>query len=303
MHLFEEVIDSIEVETESSSKNTLSGFPVADRRQSWEGFRSFNQEGSTWPLSSSNSINLIVSVEDTGVGIPSDAKSRVFTPFMQVGPSISRIHGGTGIGLSISKCLVGLMNGEIGFVSLPEIGSTFTFTAVFTNGSSTSSEQKSHQINNQSNSLSSEFRGTTALVVDSRIVRVKASRYHIQRLGIHVEVAADLSLGFSLLSSANKVIDMILIEQEVWDKDLSSSALFVNKLKIARSGVPPKLFLLANSTSSTRTNRYSETLEGKHAGCIATTSYGCREQRDLPQWRAPQLVALPSSPREKNSSS
>lgn len=253
MHLFEEVIDSIEVETESSSKNTLSGLPVADRRQSWKGFRSFNQEGSTWPLSSSSDfINLIVSVEDTGVGIPSDAQSRVFTPFMQVGPSISRIHGGTGIGLSISKCLVGLMNGKIGFVSLPEIGSTFTFTAVFTNGSSTSSEQKSHQINNQSNSLSSEFRGMTALVVDPRIVRVKASRYHIQRLGIHVEVAADLSLGFSLLSSGNKVIDMILIEQEVWDKDLSLSALFVNKLRIASGGVPPKLFLLANSSSSTK---------------------------------------------------
>ena len=103
----EEVIDSIDVET--SARNTLSGFPVADRRQSWAGFRAFSQEGSgrAFLPSSSDHINLIVSVEDTGEGIPVEPQSRIFTPFMQVGPSTSRKYGGTGIGLSISKCLVG----------------------------------------------------------------------------------------------------------------------------------------------------------------------------------------------------
>jgi histidine kinase 2/3/4 (cytokinin receptor) len=183
VHLVEEVIGSIEVETESSSKNTLSGFPVADRQHSWEGFRTFCQEGSTCPLSSSSSdlINLIVSVEDTGVGIPIEAQSRVFTPFMQVGPSISRTHGGTGIGLSISKCLVGLMKGEIGFVSIPKIGSTFTFTAVFTNGSSHPNEYKSLPINNQSKSTSSELQGRKALDYYPRPVRAKVSRYGLCR--------------------------------------------------------------------------------------------------------------------------
>ncbi|KAA8533325.1 hypothetical protein F0562_033142 [Nyssa sinensis] len=256
VHRVEEVMDSIEVETESSSKNTLSGLPVADRRQSWAGFRTLSQEGPKYPisLSSSDLINLIVSVEDTGVGIPLDAQSRVFTPFMQVGPSMSRIHGGTGIGLSISKCLVGLMKGEIGFVSLPKIGSTFTFTAVFTNGYLDSNEQNNQQINNQSNSVSSEFWGMTALVVDPRPVRAKVSRYHIQRLGIQVEVASDLNQGFSCISSGNTVIDMVLVEQDVWDKDFSSSALFVNKLRNFDRGVPPKLFLLANTISSTRSS-------------------------------------------------
>ncbi|CAK9144321.1 unnamed protein product [Ilex paraguariensis] len=253
IHLVEEVMDSLEVETESLLKNTLSGLPVADRCQSWVGFRTFSQEGPPFPSSSSSSdlINLIISVEDTGVGIPLEAQPRVFTPFMQVDPSISRTHGGTGIGLSISKCLVNLMNGEIGFVSLPKIGSTFTFTAVFSNGCLNSHERKKQQIINHSNSASSEFRGMRALVVDPRLVRAKVSRYHIQRLGIYVEIVSDLNLGFSYLSNGEKVINMVLIEQEVWEKDMSSSACFMDNLRKIDRCVSPKLFLLANSICST----------------------------------------------------
>ncbi|XP_039068984.1 histidine kinase 3-like [Hibiscus syriacus] len=248
VHLVEEVIDSIEVETEYSSKNTLSGFPVADRRQSWKAFRTFGQEGSVHP--SSDSINLIVSVEDTGEGIPPEAQPRVFTPFMQVGPSISRTHGGTGIGLSISKCLVGLMKGEIGFVSIPKVGSTFTFTAVFASGSSSPKEFKSQQINSQSNTVSSELHGMRALVMDPRPVRSKVSTYHIQRLGIHVEVVSHWKQGLSM----NNVIHMVLIEQEVWDRDLNSLGLFINNLEKIGHGTPPKVFLFSNSINSSRGN-------------------------------------------------
>ncbi|XP_061338678.1 histidine kinase 3-like [Gastrolobium bilobum] len=255
IHLVEEVVHSIEVEKELTSKDTLSGFQVADSRKSWEGFQAFSQEGPLGSFSSSSNdlINLIVSVEDTGEGIPLEDQSKIFTPFMQVGSSISRKHGGTGIGLSISKCLVGLMNGEIGFASIPKIGSTFTFTAVFTNGSPNSSECcKSQQINNQPHPASSEFQGMTALVIDPRHVRAKVSRYHIQRLGIHVELVSDLNQGLSTISNENQVINMVLIEQEVWDRDSAISSHFVNSTRKVDHGVPPKLFILVNSSSSFR---------------------------------------------------
>ncbi|KAJ9176169.1 hypothetical protein P3X46_011511 [Hevea brasiliensis] len=256
VHLVEEVIDSIDTGTEPSSRNTLSGLPIADRRRSWAGFRAFSQEGSSRTLlpSPPDLINLIVSVEDTGEGIPLDSQSRIFTPFMQVGPSTSRKYGGTGIGLSISKCLVGLMNGEIGFVSIPKIGTTFTFTAVFANGCSNLNEYKSHKIGNQSNTIFSEFQGMTALVVDPRPVRAKVSRYHIQRLGIHVEVVYDLNQALCSISNENAVVNMVLIEQEVWDRDSSVSALFVSTIMKIDHDVSPKLFLLANSISSSKTN-------------------------------------------------
>ncbi|XP_039065979.1 histidine kinase 3-like [Hibiscus syriacus] len=250
VHLVEEVIGSIEGKTESSSKNTLSGFPVAERRQSWKGFRTFSLEGSMHPFS--DSINLIVSVEDTGEGIPLEAQSGVFTPFMQVDPSIFRTHGGTGIGLSISKCLVNLMKGEIGFVSIPKIGSTFTFTAVFTSSSSSSKKNKSQQINIYSNSVSSQFDGMRALVMDPRPVRAKVAKYHIQRLGIDVKIVCKWEQGLFFIRKGS--INMVLIEQEVWDKGLNGSAHFFDNLDKMNRGTPPKVFLLSNSISSSRAN-------------------------------------------------
>ncbi|KAJ4710820.1 Histidine kinase [Melia azedarach] len=279
VNLVEEVLDSTEVETESSSSmNTFSGYPVADRRCSWKGFRSFSQYGSTRPFKSSSSdlINLIVSVEDTGVGIPLEAQPRIFTPFMQVDPSISRTHGGTGIGLSISKSLVSRMNGEIGFVSIPNIGSTFTFTAVFGNGSCTTKEHKSQQMTGQSNFVSLEFQGMTALVVDPRPVRANVSKYHIERLRIQVEVVSDLNQGLSQICSGNKVINLILVEHEVWERDASISTYFVNNLRKFDSGVQSKLFVLVNSISSSRAN---------------TTSYGvCKPTLIMKPLRASMLA-------------
>lgn len=253
VHLIEEVVDSIEVAT---SRNTLSGFPVVDKRQSWKGFSSVNQDGpmSSFSSSSSDRITLIVSVEDTGEGIPRDAQSRIFTPFMQVGPSVSRRHGGTGIGLSISKCLVGLMHGEIGFESVPKTGSTFTFTAVFTNESPSSTEGVTQQINNQPNLTSSEFQGMIALAIDPKPVRSKVFRYHMKRLGIRVEIASDLNQGLSLISSGDMVINMILVEDEVWDRDSGVSSQFYNNMRKIYRGVPPKLFVLVNSSGSYRTS-------------------------------------------------
>ncbi|CAM8876370.1 unnamed protein product [Rhodiola kirilowii] len=253
VHLVEEVIESLEVETDLSSKNTLSGYPVVDRRRSWKEFEHLSQEAPNGPSSVAHDcIKLIVSVEDTGSGIPIEAQSRVFTPFMQVGPSISRLHGGTGIGLSISKHLVGLMKGEIGFASEPKIGSTFTFTALFTNGSSNSDELKSHPIIKRSTSLSLEFQGMRALVVDPRPIRAKVSKYHVQRLGILVETTLDLHQGLSAVISGHTVTDMVLIEKEVWDKDMTSPVHIINKLMNIDRGIPPKLFLLANCISSPR---------------------------------------------------
>jgi signal transduction histidine kinase len=66
-----------------------------------------------------------VTVEDHGAGIPEEFRDRIFGAFSQANSTDGRKHGGTGLGLNISKKLMQDMGGEMGYVSSTGIGTTF----------------------------------------------------------------------------------------------------------------------------------------------------------------------------------
>ena len=72
--------------------------------------------------------NIKIIIQDQGIGIPEDKLENIFDRFKQLDGSISRKHGGTGLGLTISKELITLLNGNISVNSEINIGSIFEIT-------------------------------------------------------------------------------------------------------------------------------------------------------------------------------
>ena len=189
---------------------TLSGCEAADERNSWDNFKhliadeEYGLDSSRETMAaceSSEQVTLRVCVEDTGIGIPFSAQDGIFMPFVQADSSTSRNYGGTGIGLSISKCLVELMGGQINFISRPQVGSTFSFTAVC------EAFKKSSVTNKKKNleDLPSSFRGMKVIVVDGKPVRAAVTRYHLKRLGILVKVANRISKAVALCGKSGSL--------------------------------------------------------------------------------------------------
>ena len=83
-------------------------------------------KGKVYVTVTSEAKDIVIIVEDTGVGIPEEAKHRVFERFYRVDKGRSKKMGGTGLGLSIVKHVVNYYNGTIEMESKLEIGTKFT---------------------------------------------------------------------------------------------------------------------------------------------------------------------------------
>lgn len=76
-------------------------------------------------------VTLHFEIEDTGIGIPADQLKKIFEPFVQVDTSSQRSYGGVGLGLSIARQLVRLMEGDLSCSSKLNEGSIFSFSLDF----------------------------------------------------------------------------------------------------------------------------------------------------------------------------
>jgi PAS domain S-box-containing protein len=145
-------------------------------------------------------------VIDTGIGIPSDERHRLFQPFSQSDSSIARRYGGTGLGLSISQNLAKLMNGEIRVESQLGRGSRFYFSVTVP-----------CRANLRSNSGPSSERHLAldfvphVLVAEDSDVNQKVVRLVLEKIGCQVTVADNGAEAIRLLQ-LNGPFDLILMD-------------------------------------------------------------------------------------------
>jgi two-component system sensor histidine kinase EvgS len=110
-----------------------------------------------------STLNLLIDVEDSGIGISEDQQQLIFQEFEQSSGQDIKKYGGTGLGLSISKRLVELMGGQINVKSQLGEGSTFTITLENVNVASLVAEQG---IIKATDPMSFSFYPAKILVVD-----------------------------------------------------------------------------------------------------------------------------------------
>ena len=133
---------------------------------------------------------LDVRVLDTGPGIATDQLRHVFTAFTQLDASISRKHGGTGLGLATCKRLVELMGGRIGVESELGKGSSFWFTALAPwAGRAGDAMPESGLVQTTSSIHPPEDKKVTILVVDDNLINLKVACAMLLKLGYNILTA------------------------------------------------------------------------------------------------------------------
>ncbi|MDX2068674.1 MAG: ATP-binding protein [Haliscomenobacter sp.] len=116
---------------------------------------------------------LLVSVEDTGTGIPENKREVIFQEFEQADGSISREFAGTGLGLSISKRLVELHGGKMWVESELGKGSTFLFTLPLSTEKAAMANLPQHKVSNiVASTLPTELTKSLFNVDEKEIIRV-----------------------------------------------------------------------------------------------------------------------------------
>ena len=185
---------------------------------------------------------VVITVRDSGIGIPADKLGQIFEKFTQADTSTTRKYGGTGLGLTISRQLVELMNGTLTAESAPGQGSLFTITLPFERPAT------SDLVRPVTASASTRLRGKVLLAEDYPANR-KIAVWMLERLGLEVVVANDGAEAVAAL--ARETVDLVLMDCQMPTMD-GYEATGVIRADPARYGKLPIVAMTAAALASDR---------------------------------------------------
>ncbi|GAB4238543.1 MAG: hypothetical protein Tsb0034_14190 [Ekhidna sp.] len=186
-----------------------------------------------------------VAIKDSGIGISDEDQKKLFQSFHQLDNSSTKNFGGTGLGLAISKELVKSMNGDIGVVSTPGLGSTFWFTFE----AKKIDDSKVNKINVDP-TFTKQFTGKEPkiLLVDDNDVNRKVASNILIKSGCKVVEAVD---GFHAIELASaEPFDLIFMDIQMPKMDGTKAAEKIRELRL--DPPPPIVAMTAYSMEEDR---------------------------------------------------
>ncbi|RDH86032.1 MAG: hypothetical protein DIZ80_00750 [endosymbiont of Galathealinum brachiosum] len=158
---------------------------------------------------------LVIDIKDSGIGMSNDELERLFKPFSQADSSISRRFGGTGLGLTISKRLVELMDGEIVVQSVKGIGSRFTSTIKA--GFNEKTDSFITELTDEDLAVSEYEQPIEGLILSGKLLLVEDTseirelvKAYIEDYGIQIDTASNGKEGVEL--ALNNDYDLVLMD-------------------------------------------------------------------------------------------
>jgi signal transduction histidine kinase/DNA-binding response OmpR family regulator len=137
-------------------------------------------------------VGVALRVRDTGIGIPADRQAAIFESFTQVDGSTTRRYGGTGLGLTICRQLVELMEGKLSVASELGVGSAFTVELTIERQASPSADD----------TVSAALADLRVLVVDDNATNRRIVCQHLRSWGCRPEEATGGAVALRMLTDA-----------------------------------------------------------------------------------------------------
>ncbi len=154
----------------------------------------------------SERYEILLAVQDTGIGIPTESLNRLFQPFSQVDASRDRHYGGTGLGLVISQRLCQMMGGRIWVDTEVGKGSTFSFTVV------TQAVESAPAV--ELKGIQPQLAGKRLLIVDDNATSCQMLVQQGQAWGMLSRVAQSSAEALALLGQG-ELFDLVLLDGQM----------------------------------------------------------------------------------------